>query len=212
VIEQLLSRGYRRIALAALTALSGLVVLTHAPPASAVDIRFADRTSYVLLAAGGQNTTMSGSTDDLKRARALRVGREGLLYVRRGGGAWVIRDSATLRSAGAIFAPQEALGARQAELGQRQAALGERQAALGVEQGRIGLRQASASASLDRELERRQLELGRQQAALGQQQEALGRRQSALGREQERLAGEADSKFHALLADALRRGVARRVD
>lgn len=171
-----------------------------------------ERGSYVLLEPGSRSSSMSGSMDDLRRARALRAGNEGLLYFRDGGAAYVVRDAETLRRARAIFAPQQAMGARQAELGSRQAALGKRQAALGAEQARLGARQASASPDQQGVLGRRQGELGRRQDALGRQQDALGSQQSALGREQDRLGREADAKLRALFADALRQGLAQRVD
>jgi hypothetical protein len=199
----------RRATLALLTALSGLFLLIQPAAGSAQP---SDRTSYVLLSPGSTSSTMSGSTEDLQRARALRNGREGLLYVRQDGAAYVIRDAATLRRAEAIFAPQRAMGARQAELGSRQAALGSRQAALGAQQARIGSRQANARPRQQLVLGRQQAELGRQQDALGRQQDALGRQQSALGHEQSRLAREADAKFRDLLADALRNGVAQRIN
>jgi hypothetical protein len=178
-------------------------------PAAAAD---SDRTAYVLLSQDSRSASMSGSTDDLKRARALQAGRGALLYVRRGGEAYVIRDAATLSRAKAIFEPQEAMGARQAELGSRQAALGSRQAALGAQQARLGAQQANASPRRAIELGREQAALGRQQDELGRQQNALGARQGVLGREQARLAREADVKIQALLAEALRSGAAQRVD
>lgn len=205
------SPNRRRFALAALAALLGLVVLQSAAFAPAM-AQTGDRTAYVLLTAGSQSSTMSGSTDDLRRARALRVGREGLLYVRRDGAAYVIRDPATLRRAEAIFEPQRAMGARQAELGSRQAALGSRQAALGAQQARLGALQANASPGRTEGLARQQDALGRQQDALGRQQDVLGRQQDALGREQDRLGREARGRLGALLADAIRSGVARRAD
>jgi hypothetical protein len=191
-----------------MAAFCGLFALIQAPAVAAE----ADRTSYVLFSQGSSSTTMSGSTDDLRRARTLRIGQEALLYVREGSEAYVVRDPATLRRAEAIFEPQEAMGARQAELGSRQAALGSRQAALGSQQARLGAQQADASPRRAAGLGRQQAELGRRQDELGRQQNALGTRQSALGREQARLAREADVKFRALLAEALRAGVARRVD
>lgn len=202
-----LPRQSRRLFLAVLAAFCGLFALIQ--PSAVVA---ADRTSYVLFSQGSSSTTMSGSTDDLRRARALRAGAEALLYVRRDGASYVVRDPATLRRAEAIFEPQQAMGARQAELGSRQAALGSRQAALGAQQARLGARQASASPALAAELGRQQSALGRRQDDLGRQQDALGQQQSALGREQSRLAREADAKFRALLAEALRSGLARRVD
>jgi len=193
----------RRVALAALAALCGSIALIQ--PVAAGAIQPGGRTSYVLLTAGSQSSMMSGSTDDLRRARALRAGREGLLYVRQGGAAYVIRDAATLRRAEAIFEPQQALGARQAELGSRQAELGSRQAALGAEQARLGARQAAASPRQAAALARRQSELGRQQDALGRQQEALGR-------EQERLGRQAQARLRALVEEAIQSGVAQRTN
>lgn len=210
MIQLLAMMSKCRRALAALIALSGFVVLIPSPAAAWA--RSADHASYVLFSEGSRSTTMSGSTGDLERARALRTGDEALLYVRRGGAAYVIRDAATLRRAESIFEPQRALGNRQAELGSRQAALGSRQAALGAQQARIGARQASASPGRADELARQQDALGRQQDVLGKQQDAFGRQQDALGREQDRLGREAEAKFSALLADALRSGVAQRLD
>lgn len=214
MIQPLAALSYkcRRFALAVLASLSGLAMLVSLPAVAGSSVQPADRTSYILFTQGSRSTTMSGSTEDLGRARAVRVGLEGLLYVRQGGAAYVIRDSATLRRAEAIFEPQNRLGGRQAELGSRQAELGKRQATLGAEQARLGLRQAGATPRQQNELGRQQDELGRRQNALGQQQGVLGRQQSVLGREQARLAREADARFRALVAEALQRGVARRVD
>jgi hypothetical protein len=208
VIPSLISRP---IALAVLAALSAVLLLVSAPAALASG-HSDDRFSYILFSEGSRSTTMSGSLDELGRARALRRGNEALLYVRRDGNAWIIRDSATLRRAQAIFEPQQALGARQAALGSRQAALGSRQAALGAEQGRLGRLQSGAKPARQLELGRQQHELGRQQNELGRQQNLLGQQQSALGREQARLAREADVQFRALLEDAIRRGIAQRID
>jgi hypothetical protein len=172
----------------------------------------ADRLSYVLLADKDGDAMMSGSTDDVRRARAMRAGDEPLLYVRQDSTAYVIRDPAILARAEAILAPQEELGRRQGELGKQQGELGRRQGALGAEQGRLARRMANSTPAQMGELGRQQGELGHQQSALGEQQGALGRQQGALGREQARLAEAAQPKFRALLAEAIRRGVAHRVD
>jgi bla regulator protein BlaR1 len=202
----------RRTAFAVLALAAVPILLAPPPAAAAASVQVGERTSYVLMSAGSRSSTMSGSMEDLARAKSLRSGSEGLLYVRDGGAAYVIRDSATLRQAEAIFAPQEALGARQAELGAQQAALGQRQARLGLEQGRLGRQQADASPSRAIELGRQQEALGRQQDALGREQDALGGRQDALGREQDRLSSIADGKIRGLVADAIRHGLAQRVD
>lgn len=167
---------------------------------------------FILLSPGSQSVTMSGSIDDVRRARSLRADGEGLLYVRQGGLAYVIRDAATLRRAQALFEPQKALGAQQGELGARQAALGQQQARLGAQQARLGLRQASTSPRDAEALARQQDDLGRQQNALGQQQNALGRQQDALGREQDRLGRIAEGQLRILSGEAIRSGLAQRVE
>ncbi|MEA2694748.1 MAG: bla regulator protein blaR1 [Acidobacteriota bacterium] len=130
---------------------------------------------------------------------------------------------------------QAALGARQAELGSRQAALGAEQAKLGSQQAKLGAEQARVASDEAREtsdgkevndrlmrqqdelgkkqdeLGRQQDELGRKQDALGREQDALGKQQDALGRQQDKLGQEAEEKFHALVSDAISRGLAKEV-
>ena len=170
-----------------------------------------DRMSYVLITGDG-NSSMSGSTDDFRRAQSLRAGNAPLLYVRQDGAAYVIRDPAILARAKAIMAPQQELGRRQGELGRQQGDLGRRQGALGREQGRLGRLMADSTPRQMAELGKQQAALGRRQAELGSHQSALGARQAELGREQARLAELAKGQFRALVAEALRRGVAQRVD
>jgi hypothetical protein len=211
-------KNRRRIGLATMAALSALAL---AYPAAA-----ADHAKYVLFSPGTDSVMMSGSTDDITRARALRHGNEALLYARVNGVAYIIRDPATLRSAAAIFRPQAELGAKQAELGAQQAELGAQQAKLGAQQAKLGAQQAhlgalqsdarpSEQAEYGRqqdELGKQQDALGHQQSALGEQQNALGEKRNALGREQDRLGKIAREKFDALLSDAIRRGLAQRVN
>jgi hypothetical protein len=203
-------RSRRIAALASLAVLAGALI---SPPSFAAEAgRSPGSWAYVLLDPGSSDISMSGSMDDVRRARSFRAGGEGVLYVRQGGSAYVIRDAATLRKAQALFAPQKALGARQSELGSRQSALGQQQSRLGAEQARIGLRQASNSPREAEALARQQDDLGRQQNALGQQQSALGRQQNELGREQERLSRIAEDQLRTLFGDAIRSGLAQRVD
>jgi hypothetical protein len=183
------------------TVLALTLALTTAP-ATAI-ARQADHASYVYFAAASQSSTMSGTTEDWTRAKSLRAGREGLLYFRLGGTAYVIRDAATLRQAEAILAPQRALGERQAELGSRQAALGRRQAALGQEQAR--LRHAADGDGFSA----RQEVLSGQQDVLSDQQDVLSKKQDALSDEQERVGRKVDIGLRALFDDAVRRGVAQ---
>lgn len=171
---------------------------------------WADGDSYILMLESGRSTMMHGSTDDLHRARKLRLDGQPLLYVRRDGREYVVRDAALLRQAEAIFKPQAELGKKQGELGSRQGALGAQQAELGAQQARLAAQQVGAQGRSE-EMSRRQDELGRQQSALGERQAELGRQQAKLGAEQERLGREARAKFRALVDDAIRRGLAQAV-
>lgn len=209
--NQVLIGLYRRCVPAGIWAAAAALACA-ASSAAAGMAQTGERTGYILFGPGQQSVSMSGSTEDLRRARALRVGREEMLFVRQGSVAYVVRDPAMLRRARLILEPQQAVGAAQAEIGSSQAALGRSQAALGSEQARLGARQANARPREAVELGRRQEALGRQQDAIGRQQNALGERQNELGREQERLAREADIKFRALVAEAIQRGLANRVN
>jgi bla regulator protein BlaR1 len=167
---------------------------------------------FILFSPGSQNVTMSGSIDDVRRAKSLRTDNEGLLYVLQGGSAYVIRDAATLRRAQSLFEPQKALGAEQSELGSRQAALGQQQSQLGAQQAEIGVRQAGSSPHEAEALARQQDDFGRQQDALGRQQNTLGRQQGELGREQDRLSRIAEEQLRTLFSEAIRSGLAQRVE
>ena len=201
----------RPVALALMVALAAPLASVSVPAAAATQVRTADGTRYIFLAQGNRSSTMNASTEDLTRVRSLRTGNEALLYVRHRGAAYVIRDAETLRRAEAIFKPQDIIGAQQGELGRRQGELGRRQGELGKEQARLGLLQADARPREQGELGRQQGELGRRQGELGRQQGELGRQQDLLVKEQARLAKEAQAKIEALLADAIRRGLARRI-
>jgi beta-lactamase regulating signal transducer with metallopeptidase domain len=164
---------------------------------------------YVLLSADG-SSTMSGSTEDIARAKKLLgPGEREILWFRQGGKEYVVRDPQTLKAAADLFAPQAelgkrqaALGAKQAELGSRQAALGAEQAKLGGQQAKLGAEQARVAADEAREtadgkevndrLARQQDELSAKQDALGRQQDELGRKQDALGKQQDELGRQQD--------------------
>ena len=181
-------------------------------PVQALHADSLDRFSYVLFTGHDGSSMVNGSSDDFRRAKAYQAGDTPLLYVRQDGAAYVIRDAGILSRAEAIMAPQRKLGDRQGELGRQQGELGREQGKLGTEQGRLGRMMADATPRQMGKLGRQQGELGRQQSALGKQQAELGRRQGELGREQARLAKAAQPQFHALVAEAIQRGVAQRVD
>lgn len=168
--------------------------------------------SFVIMLAGQNNATMSGTLEDYRRAKAFRTGKDSLLYMRRNGVGYVIRDPATIAQANTIFGPERQLGAQQAVLGSRQEVLGSQQEALGAQQERLGRRQENASPRLAAELSQQQDALGRQQSALGDKQEVLGREQEALGRQQEQASRVAKDKLSVLFDAAIRDGRAQRVD
>jgi beta-lactamase regulating signal transducer with metallopeptidase domain len=171
---------------------------------------------YVLLQ-GRDEVTMSGDTADVERARQQQrqAGGGDLLWLRRAGREYVIRDAATLREVREIFRPQAELGARQGELGAqqgelgaRQGELGSRQGALGAQQGKLGAEQArlaaeqakltaEAIAGDDRQagareqhrdqLAEQQVKLAGEMRRLGDQQRELGHQQRELGEQQRRL-------------------------
>jgi hypothetical protein len=159
--------------------------------------------SFIFFNNGTGSSTISGSMSDVQEARRLRQGSQPMLYVRRNGQSYVIRDAALLRQTEAIFKPQQELGARQGELGSRQGALGAKQAALAARYPTGGWSQKAA---------REHADLGRQQSELGRQQSALGAEQARLGKQQAQLAREAQAKLRALVDDAIRRGLAQRTD
>lgn len=170
-----------------------------------------DRLNYVFVTGNG-SSMMSGSSEDLRRASSFRSGNGPLFYVRQDGVGYVIRDPAILHRVEAIMAPQQELGRRQGALGEQQGELGRRQGELGAQQGRLGAMMVDARVRELGELGRQQAALGEKQAALGEQQAALGERQAELGRQQARAAELAQPQLRALVAEAIRRGLAQRVD
>ena len=213
------------------------------PPAKEVSYRWSvddDGESWILFT-GKDQVTMSGSSDDYKRVKKLYKESDGeMLWFRRDGKEYVIRDAATLKSVKELWKPvtelgkqqaklgaeQARLGAQQAELGGQQAALGAKQAALGAQMATLSAEQAARGREADddeyerraEELGRKMEELGRQQEELGRQQEKysdpqeeLGRQQEALGRQQEAASKKAEKETRALLDRAISNGAAQPV-
>jgi hypothetical protein len=126
--------------------------------------------AWVLFSDRGNDQSMSGSMQDLKRAKKA-VGKGPALWVRRDGREWLVRDPKLIARASALFAPLEELGRKQGELGEKQGQLGARMGAL-----------SSDAEHYEREME----ELAAKQEALGRKQEELGGRMEALAAAAER--------------------------
>jgi bla regulator protein BlaR1 len=174
--------------------------------------------SYIIVS--GDQQTMSGSTDELRRAieLRLRLGDE-FIWFRRDAKAYVIRDAGILKAAQKLFEPQQELGRRQGELGEQQGKLGELQSALGEKQSSVRtsvpdltreieklkekLKTAGTSeelgdvqamlGDLQSKVAERQSRIGDAQAKLGEEQAKLGEQQAKLGEKQAKL-GEAQAK------------------
>jgi bla regulator protein blaR1 len=141
------------------------------------------------------HTTMSGSSDDMRRARRLKTPGEPMLWFMRDGKAFVVRDRATLQQLeniwepvgrigaeqGAIGAKQGAIGAKQGEVGAKQGLIGAEQGVIGAKQGAIGARQANLAARETRaRSDREWQEIARERRELDQAIRDLDREMAAL--------------------------------
>ncbi|WP_309896286.1 M56 family metallopeptidase [Archangium sp.] len=109
------------------------------PPPPPHDEDEDDKFSYVLLESS-HTTSMSGSSIDLKVARALAKNEKlPLLYLRRDDGQeFLIRDAATLKTFEDTFKGVRALGEKQGELGEKMGELGGKQGEFGGKMGELG--------------------------------------------------------------------------
>ncbi|HKH45688.1 MAG TPA: M56 family metallopeptidase [Thermoanaerobaculia bacterium] len=197
------------------------------PPVPPARSSFSDDEHWVLVQSE-DSVTMSGSSSDVRRAREHYSGKP-ILWFKRDGKSYVIRDEATVARVQSFFEPQSELGEHQGELGEQQGKLGDEQGKLGDEMGRYGDRmgelaskQAELAESRDgdeddslnaemEELSAKMEALGKKMEALGRQQEELGRKQEELGRQQEKIAHEGERKLRSLLDQAIASGLAKEV-
>ncbi|HSF41139.1 MAG TPA: hypothetical protein VLT87_15185 [Thermoanaerobaculia bacterium] len=188
---------------------------------------------FVLVAEDASAVT-NASPADVARAQELQksTGQE-ILWFRRNGKAYRIRDARILQQALAIVADQLAmgaeqarLGAQQAELGQQQRELGKRQAELGQQQRELGTQQAQLAQEPETPpIVARQNEIGARQDAIGEEQDRIGEEQNELGRQadaigkiqdeigsrQEEMGKEQESQIQALITEALAAGLAEEI-
>jgi hypothetical protein len=113
--------------------------------------------SWIVLSKDGK-MHMNSWGEDAALAKRQQRGSEPLLWVRRAGEQFVIRDPVLIAKASDAFREVNELGARQAAVGQQQAELGHRMSEMGAKQGAIGARQAEMGA--------RQAEISARHAAM----------------------------------------------
>lgn len=109
-----------------------------------IDMHDDDGHGFALI--DGDSVTINGSDRDAEAVQKLRKSGEPLLWFRRGGQSWVIRDHNFVQRAEAIYAPVTALAKQQGKLGGEQGALGAQQGALGSRQGVLGGQQGQFGA------------------------------------------------------------------
>ena len=152
---------------------------TGGPSAQGSDAQDRNKIEFIFL--HQDQTTMSGSTRDIERVRRHRKGNEDLLWFRRDGQEYIVRDPSILNEVKNLWAPISLIGNDQGEIGAKQGRIGERQAAIGAKQAEIGAQQAA---------------VGSRQAGLGARQAALAARQTSRLTDAERT--EIDRSMRAL--------------
>ena len=185
----------------------------------------------------GDSSIVSGSDADLAAVRRLQQGGQPLLWFRRGGKAYLIRDKALLERASRIYAPVTALARQQGELAGNEAgvaglqaglaaqdaAFAQEHAAAAQQQAEMAARVATrAAAKLNTDARQSGLHAQRRQIgeaqsrldqrhALEQMQSQFERRQQAIERKQEQAKQAAAQAISELLDEALAKGVAQAV-
>ncbi len=151
---------------------------------------------YVIVSGKTDSVTMSGSSEDLAHAKALKSKIPGdFIWFRRDEKSYVIRDQSTVDRARKLWEPQEELGKQQDELGKQQEALGEQQEQLGKKMEEVRVKVPDLSAEMDKlKAELKKLSEGGTQEELGDIQSEIGELQSKIGELQSN-AGEAQGKL-----------------
>ena len=134
---------------------------------------------------------VSGDMSDIRAADRYRQGSEPLLWFRRNGHEYIVRDRSTLDQALALWKPVNELGDAQGKVGERQGALGAEQGVIGARQGEIGARQG--------QLGQRQAELSSRAAELNLR--AMRARTEAERRDLEQSRQKLEAEMKALNAD-----------
>ncbi|TMQ68827.1 MAG: hypothetical protein E6K80_13745 [Candidatus Eisenbacteria bacterium] len=225
-----MNRSHRTIpAAAALLAVAGLLA-TRAGHAGTHrhEHRFSsgysddrDRFSYAIVEPGGNTFSVMSDLEAWNESDdRIKNSRTPVFWFRMDGDAYLVRDREWVERAEDIRY-QARLGARQGRLGAEQGALGARLAAISL---RLSMRsrRGDDTGDLEREKEQierrmetlsaRQEELSRHHGPYSDRQSALGERQAALGERQRGAARKANQQLRDLAEDAIREGVAERID
>lgn len=180
-------------ALAALVPLK-LVARPSGPPIAAPGQHAISRQSapgsgldYTLVLGEKDGTIISGNDDQL-RIKAARDGRQRVLWFRRGGQAYEVRDPAAIDQAAAIVQPMTEIGRQQGEIGAKQGAIGAqqglvgaRQGAVGAQQGALGAREGALAMKEARELSAAEkAEVDREHEQIGREMRELSAKMAAL--------------------------------
>jgi bla regulator protein blaR1 len=232
--------AYDRAAAASAAPVAAGAPTTSAAPTAAPAIAAVRRDrdlNYVYLV--DDNTTMSGDSRDVERARRLRRGKEPLVWFRSGGQDYVIREPGILQQIDAAMTPVRDLGNQQGELGKQQGELGKQQGELGARMSVIGTREGtlavreSALAMRDQsdaltpaekdKLARQRHELRQHERALrkemralerpmhqlGERMQVLGQQMQVLGQQMQVASARAEAELRALFQKAIASGTAK---
>jgi hypothetical protein len=195
------SPGRRALAAGAIA----LAVFAVAP--QAVAARPADRTasasvsqdelSYVYFITS-RAATMSGSVDDVARARKHRRPGEPMLWFRYNGREYVVRDPSLLRALDGMWARENGVDAERDAIAARQGVAGE-------QLGRLAARESRGVSAAERRT------IGEQSAALDRELLDLSRKMEALDRRKEDASHDSGARVRAFVEQVIASGAAESV-
>jgi hypothetical protein len=146
---------------------------------------------------GDDDTSMSGSDKDVRAALLQQKDDEPLLWVRRAGKAYVIRDQAVLTKLTALWAPTEAIGKQMEAVGKQMELIGRQMETVGAKMGKARVDNLEA--------------LGLHMEELGRKMEPLGHQMEQLGKDMERMIKQAEADLAVVVDDAIKSGKATEV-
>jgi bla regulator protein BlaR1 len=185
------------------------------------------------------SVAMSGSMEDLERARGLRGSRDGeLLWLRKGNKEYVVRDPSVLEPIRELHASLGESGDGQDEVGRKEEELAREQDRLAAEEDELSARAEALTGERERlaedtrgddenkeemarNLERLATEARRMEQQRGEREQEVERldamldelsaKQDKIGEEAERVSERIEQQIREILEQALRSGIAERV-